>query len=136
MAKELKSRGYVEEHKLAEVIVLNEANGFDIPADLYNTHVLEPAGITLDQEKKRIKLEGELLTGALLVGGEQVADRFRTDSNLQEVSLTMPLGPNRTASAIFGRGTETVVQVQTKIDTAEMKRVLAHVNHLFEDVSS
>lgn len=136
MAKELKSRGYAEEHKLAEVILLNEANGFDIPADLYNTHVLEPAGITLDQEKKRIRLEGELLTGTLLVGGEQVAERFKTDTSLQEVSLTMPLGPNRTASAIFGRGTETVVQVQTKIDTAEMKRVLSHVNHLFEDVSN
>jgi len=136
MAKELKSRGYADEHKLNEVFVLNEANGFDVPADVYNTLVLEPAGITLDQEKKRVKLEGELLTGALLVGGEQVGDRFKTDPSLQEVSLTIPLGPNRTASAIFGRGVETVVQVQTKIDTAEMKRVLAHVNHLFEEVSN
>lgn len=136
MAKELKSRGFADEMKLGESILLNEANGFDVPADLYNTHVLEPAGITLDQEKKRVRLENELLTGSLLVGGEQVAERFKTDANLQEVSLTLPLGPNRTASAIFGRGTETVVQVQTKIDTAEMKRVLAHVNHLFEDVSN
>ncbi len=136
MAKELKSRGYAEENKLGELIVLNEANGFDIPADIYNTLVLEPSGITLDQEKKRVKLEGELLTGSLLVGGEQVADRFKTDASLQEVSMSIPMGPNRTATAIFGRGTETVVAVQTKIDTAEMKRVLAHVNHLFEDVSS
>lgn len=136
MAKELKSRGFAEEMKLGETVLLNEANGFDVPADLYTTHVLEPAGITLDQEKKRVRLENELLTGSLLVGGGQVAERFKTDTSLQEVSLTIPMGPNRTASAIFGRGTETVVQVQTKIDTAEMKRVLAHVNHLFEDVSN
>lgn len=136
MSKELKSRGYVEDKKLGEVFILNEANGFDVPADVYNTLVLEPAGITLDQEKKRVRLEGELLTGALLVGGEQVGERFKTNAELQEVSLTIPMGPNRTASAIFGRGVETVVQVQTKIDTAEMKRVLSHVNHLFEDVSN
>lgn len=136
MSKELKSRGYVEDKKLGELFVLNDANGFDVPADVYNTLVLEPAGITLDQEKKRVRLEGELLTGALLVGGEQVGERFKTNAELQEVSLTIPMGPNRTASAIFGRGVETVVQVQTKIDTAEMKRVLSHVNHLFEDVSN
>lgn len=136
MSKELKSRGFAEDKKLGEVIVLNEANCFDIPADLYNTHVLEPAGITLDQEKKRVKLEGELLTGSLLVGGEQASERFKTNADVQEISMSIPMGPNRTASAIFGRGTETVVQVQTKIDTAEMKRVLAHVNQLFEDVSS
>lgn len=136
MAKELKSRGYADTNKLKELFVLNEANGFDVPADVYNTLVLEPAGITLDQEKKRVKLEGEMLTGGLLVGGEQVADRFKTDANLQEVSMSIPMGPNRTATAIFGRGVETVVAIQTKIDTAEMKRVLAHVNHLFEDVSN
>lgn len=136
MAKELKSRGYAEDRKLGEVIVLNEANGFDVPADLYATQVLEPAGITLDQEKKRVKLENELLTGALLVGGEQVAERFKTSPDLNEVSLSIPFGPQRTASAIFGRGTETVVQVQTKVDTAEMKRVLSHVDQLFADVSN
>lgn len=136
MSKELKSRGYADDRKLGESILLNEANGFDVPADLYNTHVLEPAGITLDQEKKRVRLEGELLTGSLLVGGEQAGDRFKTQADLQEISMSIPMGPNRTASAIFGRGVATVVQVQTKIDTAEMKRVLAHVDHLFEDVSN
>lgn len=136
MSKELKSRGYAEDRKLGEVILLNEANGFDVPADLYVSHVLEPAGITLDQEKKRVRLEGELLTGSLLIGGEQVADRFKSNEDLQEVSMSIPMGPNRTATAIFGRDAATVVQVQTKIDTAEMKRVLAHVDHLFESVSS
>ncbi len=136
MATQLKTAAFVEEKKLNEVFVLNEANGFDVPADVYVTHVLEPAGITLDQEKKRVKLEGELLAGAIYTGGEQVAERFKTDENLNEVSLTFPMGSNRTASAIFGRGMDTVVQVQTKFDNAEFKRVLKYVDQLFADVSN
>lgn len=136
MSKELKSRGFAADNKLNELIVLNEANGFDVNADLYNSLVLEPAGITLDQLKKQQKLEGEFLPAAVLVGGEQVNERFSTNPELHEVSLSIPMGGNRTAHIVYGRGQSTVMQVKTKTESAEMKRVLAHVDSLFADVSS
>lgn len=136
MAKELKSRGFADDNKLNEAIVLNEANGFDVSADLYNTVVLEKCGITLDQVKKQQKLESEFLPASLLVAGEQVETRFKENQELNEISLSIPMGGNRTATAVFSRGQQTVVAVNSKIDTAEMKRVLTHIDGLFTDVSS
>lgn len=136
MSKELKSRGFAETNKLSDAIVMNEANGFDVSADLYNTCVLEPAGITLEQLKKQQKLEGEFLPAALLVGGEQVNERFQSNPDLHEVSMSIPMGGNRTASVVYTRGQATVMQVNTKTDTAEMKRVLSHLDGLFAEVSS
>lgn len=137
MTVELKSRAFVETNKLGEHFVLNDANTFDaISKDLYTTCVLEPAGITLDQLKKKDKLEAEYLQGSVLVGGEVVADRMRTNSELHEVSLSIPMGGTRTASAVFTRGQATVVALNTKVETAEMKRVLVHLDGLFNDVSS
>jgi len=132
----MQSRGFASDNKLVEAIVLNEANGFEVAADLYNTVVLEPAGITLDQLKKQEKLEGQFLPAALLVAGEQVSDRFASNPELHEVSLSIPMGGSRTANVVFGRGQSTVMQIHTKTESAEMKRVLTHIDGLFADVSS
>lgn len=137
MAKstELKSRAFIEENNLTEQYQLNEANGFDVPADLYNTVVLEKCGITLDQLKKKQKLDGEFVAASILVGGESSGKRFEENKDLSEISLSIPMGGNQTLSAVFSRGQQTVVAVNTKIETAELKRVLSHVDSLFADVS-
>lgn len=136
MAKELLSRGFAEENKLNEHLVLNEANGFDVAADLYSNIVLEKCGITLDQLKKKHKLDGQFLPAAGLVGGEQAKTRFKENPELNEISMSVPMGAGQTASFIFTRGQATVVAMNTKIENAEMKRVLSHLDCLFEDVNS
>lgn len=133
---ELKSIAFAEEHKLHEKIVLNEANGFDAPADLYDEVVLSQCGITLDQLKLKNKLDGQFIAAATYVGGEQVAKRFEENAELNEVSLTFPMGAGTTGTSIFTRGQATVVAMNTKIDNAEMKRVLKHVDSLWADVNS
>lgn len=135
-AKEMKSRVFATENNLAEAYVLNEANGFDVDAALYNTLVLEPSGITLDQLKKKQKLEGEFIPASILVAGEAVDERFKTNPELSEISLSIPMGGNQTLSAVFSRGQATVVALNTRIESAEMKRVLSHLDGLFADVSS
>jgi hypothetical protein len=135
-AVELKSVTFATENKLSEAIVLNEANGFDVGADLYDDVVLKKCGITLDQLKKKSKLDGEFLAAATYVGGEQVGERFTANPELHEVSLSIPMGAGTTATAIFTRGQSTVVAMNTKIHSAEMKRVLSHVDALWAEVSA
>ena len=135
-AVEMKSIAFAEDNKLFEKIVLNEANGFDPAADLYDEVVLQKGGITLDQLKQKNKLDGEFLAGATYVGGTQVSARFKENAELNEVSLSIPMGAGTTATAIYTRGQPTVVAMNTKIHTAEMKRVLAHVDSLWDEVSS
>lgn len=134
-AVELKSIAFAADNKLAESIVLNEANGFDVGADLYDDTVLKKCGITLDQLKQKSKLDGEFLAAATMVGGDQVGARFKENAELNEVSLSIPMGAGTTATAIYTRGQSTVVAMNTKINTAEMKRVLSHVDSLWADVS-
>lgn len=134
---ELKSRAFAEANNLGEHYILSEANSFDgIAADLYNTVVLEKCGITLDQLKKKDKLDGEFLSASVLLGGEASAERFKQNPELTEISMSIPMGGSQTLSAVFTRGKDTVVQINSKIHTAEMKRVLSHVDSLFAEVES
>lgn len=137
-SKELKSRAFIDQHNLREHVILNEANSFDIPADLYADVVLKGAEITLDQLKKKERLEGELLASVTLLGGEQAVERFKSNPELSEIGFSMPMGSSHVASGIFSREGKdhTVVTVNNKIGTAEMKRVLGHLNTLFDDISS
>lgn len=134
-AVEMKSIQFAADNKLAEKLVLNEANGFDVGADLYDEVVLQKCGITLDQLKQKNKLDGEFLSAATYVGGTQVGERFTTNKELNEVSLSIPMGAGTTATAIYTRGQATVVGMNTRINTAEMKRVLSHVDALWAEVS-
>lgn len=134
-AVEMKSIQFAADNNLAEKLVLNEANGFDVGADLYDEVVLKKCGITLDQLKQKNKLDGEFLSAATYVGGTQVGERFTTNKELNEVSLSIPMGAGTTATAIYTRGQATVVGMNTRINTAEMKRVLSHVDALWAEVS-
>lgn len=133
---ELKSRAFAETNGLGEHYTLNEANSFDVAADLYNTVVLEKCGITLDQLKKKQKLDGEFASASVLLGGEAADARFKENTDLTEISLSIPMGGSQTLSAVFTRGQATVVAMNTKIETAEMKRVLGHLDGLFAEVAS
>lgn len=134
--KELKSVAYATENNLADSITANDTKGIDVAADIYETHVLNKCGITVDQLKKKQKLDAEFLPASVYVGGNAAETQFKADPELSEVSMTIPMGGNQTMTAIFTRGQQTVVAVNSKIETAEMKRVLMHVDSLWDDVSS
>lgn len=136
MAKELKSVEFANTHKLAEFAQLNEANSFDIPADLYADVVLKQCDITPEQLKKKERLDGEFLSAMVYVGGEAAAERMKENKELSEIGMTFPMGSAVTADVVFGRAARTVVQVNHKTATAEMKRVLSHVDGLFDSISS
>lgn len=136
MSKEMKSIDFAKTHNLRETVVLNEAHGFEVPADLYADVVLKQCDITPEQLKKKERLDGEFLAAVVYVGGEAAAGRFKENKDLNEIGLTFPMGSAVTADVVFGRNEKTVVQVNHKTATAEMKRVLSHVNVLMEDVNS
>ncbi|QEM41949.1 hypothetical protein [Pseudomonas phage vB_PaeM_PS119XW] len=139
MSKDLKSFAFIEEHKLREKVILGEANTFDIPNDLYESVVLGGAGISLEQLKKKERLEGELLAGVTLVAGEQAATRMKENPDLSEIGFNYNMGTtNSQVAGIFNRDGKdhSVVTVSTKTNSAEMKRVCAHINQLFEEVNT
>lgn len=136
MSKEIKSIEFATTHKLREFAQLNEASSFDIPADLYSEVVLKQCDITPEQLKKKERLDGEFLSAMVLVGGEAAAERMKENQDLTEIGMTFPMGSAVVADVVFGRSEKTVVHVNHKTATAEMKRVLSHVDHLFENVNS
>lgn len=136
MSKEIKSVEFANTHKLREFAQLNEASSFEIPADLYADVVLKQCEITPEQLKKKERLDGEFLSAMVLVGGEAAAERMKENKDLNEIGMTFPMGSAVTADVVFGRGEKAVVQVNHKTATAEMKRVLSHINVLFEDVNN
>lgn len=136
MSKEIKSVDFASTHKLTEFVKLNEANSFDVPADLYADVVLKNCDITPEQLKKKEKLDGEFLAAMTYVGGQATAERFKENKELSEIGFTFPMGVGVTADIVYGRGLSTVVQVNHKTATAEMKRVLTCIDVLMSEVNS
>lgn len=136
--KELKSVAFAETHGLRDKIVLNAKGTFDVPTDLHESIALAHAGITLDQHKKLQKIEGELLSGVILVAGEQAAQAFKDNIELSEVGISYNIGSTTKASAVFDRVSKdhAVVHVETKFASGELKRVLTHLNGLYDEVNS
>lgn len=136
MSDQIKSVAFIEEHKLTDHVKLNEAHGFEIPADLYADVVLKQCDITPAQLKKKEKLDGEFLAAMVYVGGEAASTRMKENKDVTEIGMTFPMGNGVTGDVIFGREQKAVVHVNHKTATAEMKRVLVHVNTLFEQVNN
>lgn len=136
MSTKIKSIEFAELHKLADHTKLNEAHGFDIPADLYNDVVLAQCDITPEQLAKKHKLDKQFVESMVYVGGVASAERMKENKDLVEIGMTFPMGADITANAVFGRGEKVVVQVAHQVATAEMKRVLVHLNTLFEEVNN
>lgn len=136
MSDKIKSIAFAEEHKLADHAKLNEAHSFDIPADLYADVVLKQCDITPEQLKKKEKLDGEFLAAMVYVGGTAASERMKENKDVSEIGMTFPMGAGVTGDVVFGRTQKTVVHVNHKTATAEMKRVLSHIDNLFEQVNS
>lgn len=136
--KELKSIAFADTHGLRDKITLNDSGKFEIPADLHQTIVLDAVGITAEQERKRQKLDGELLAGVTLVCGELSHEAFGKNVELSEVGFSYNIGPHTKASGIFDRSAKdhTVVHVETRFQSGELKRVMTHLNGLYDDVNS
>ena len=64
-----KVNAFIEKNNLNELVELSDTGVFTVPEDLYKEVVLDASGITEEQLKKKIRLEGELLTGVVSVAG-------------------------------------------------------------------
>ncbi|AEH03645.1 hypothetical protein AVT69_gp220 [Pseudomonas phage PhiPA3] len=136
MSKDLKSVAFAEEH-LKGVVTLDDANRLTGLDDLYEKHVLEPLGLTLEIENKREKAAAELFAGVTYHAGELFAGAMKQDPNISELAFSYPMGKHATASGVFNReGSHVVLAMTSKWETAEMKRVVAHVNTLFDEISN
>jgi len=135
---ELKSRVFIEKHGLDEKIQINEKGLFNLPDDLHESIVLADAGVTLEQLKKVQKTESELLAATALLAGEKTAVAFKENPELTETALSYSIGSTQTASIVFSRDNKDhmVAAVETKVKSAEFKRVASHLNSLFDDINS
>ena len=134
-----KVNAFIEKNNLNELVELSDTGVFTVPEDLYKEVVLDASGITEEQLKKKIRLEGELLTGVVSVAGTKAATIFKDDANLSEVGLSYNYGnTSHTASVVFNRDSKdhVFVEVNNKVETADMKRVFTQINGLFDDLNS
>jgi hypothetical protein len=139
-SNDLKSNAFIEQHGLRDKITLSESGVFGGFDELHEQIVLAGSGVTVDQLKKMQKLEGELLPAVTLLAGELSADFMKKNPESNELGFSYKIGSNTTASGIFSRSTEGAISVvnavETKVNSAEMKRVHSFLDGLFEGVNT
>lgn len=133
----IKAAQYSELNNLSELITLSDAGIYGIPADLHEKLVLEPAGITVEQDEKRQKLAKELLGGVLYTTGNLAADHFKSNNEAVELGFSYTAGKDTTVSGVFNRDSKTpvVVHIETAYKTADVKRVLSYLGDHFSNIN-
>jgi hypothetical protein len=133
----IKAAQYSELNKLDELITLSDAGIYGIPTDLHEKLVLEPAGITVEQDNKRQKLEKELLGGMLYTTGNLAGDHFKANTEAVELGFSYNQGKDVTVSGVFNRDSKSpvVVHIETSYKTADVKRVLSYLGDHFTNIN-
>lgn len=134
----INAAAYADKNKLGELITIGSNGIYNIPEMLHTDLVLTPAGITPEQHKKMQKAEAELLGGVLYVGGNLAVEHFKENAEAVEVGFTYNQGSMTTVSGVFNREAKdhTVVAIETKYKTADVKRVLSYLGDHFSNVNS
>jgi hypothetical protein len=137
-AVELKSRAYAEKHDLDSKIQIDGKGLYAELRDLHESTVLLDAGVTVEQYKKIQQGDAQLLSAVTLVAGEKFAAAAKSNNELVEASVSYPMGSNTVATVMFNRDSKdhVVAAVETRVKSAEHKRVIAHLDSLFDDVNS
>lgn len=139
MAKntDIKSAAFAEKHDLDSKVVVTDKGLIELPADLHESIVLADAGVTLDQFKKIQKGSAELFAGVTYVAAPKIVNHMKANPEVTEMGFSYAVGGDTTASAIFNRdGIHVVNAVETKIQTAEMKRVHSYIDDLFNNINN
>lgn len=129
---------YAEKNGLAEKVTINESGIYSIPADLRQTLVLDPLGITAETYKKIEKGDSELLGGVLYTAGNLAVSHFKANPEAMEIGFNYQQGGNTTVSGLFHREAKdhTVVAIETKHKNADIKRVLSFLGDEFANINS
>lgn len=129
---------FVETHKLNELITLGDTGIYTIPADLHELVVLKPLGITSEQYNKIEKAEEELMAGVTHQAGQLALDYFKNNAESVELGFSYQQGKSTTVNGIFNREAKdhTVLSIETKYKTADMKRVLNYFGDSLANINS
>lgn len=133
----IKAAQYAKKNDLSTLITLPESGNFIIPADLHERLVLEPAGITVEQNNRREELEKELAAGVLYTTGTLAHEYMAANPESVELGFSYPQGKQTTVSGFFNRDDKqhVVLHVETKYKTADMQRVLDYLGGHFDNIN-
>jgi hypothetical protein len=134
----INAAAYAEKNGLAEKITISDAGIYAIPADLQQALVLDPLGVSADTYKKIEKGNAELLGGVMYVGGNLATSHFKANPEAVEVGLNYQQGSATNVSILYNREAKdhTVVAIETKHKTADIKRVLSYLGDEFGNINS
>jgi hypothetical protein len=135
---DLKSQKIAEKFDIKNKLSIDEKTNAIVPSDDFYASTLEDVGLTLDQVKKLQKHDASLLAATTLVAGEMVAERFKADPELKEVSFEYGAGHNSYHGFFQREGTtqvRNVVEVHG-MDKGELGKVHKLVKGLFEQINS
>jgi hypothetical protein len=134
----IQAAAYSEKHGLGEKITMSPQGIYAIPTDLAQVLVLDPLNVSADTYKKIEKGFAELNGGVLYTTGNLAVDHFKNNADAQEVGFNYQLGSMTTVSGIFNRDAKdhTVLAIETKYKTADMKRVLSYLGDEFANINS
>jgi len=129
---------YAEKNDLRAKISINDAGLYTIPADIRQVLVLDPLGVSAETYGKIEKEDAKLLGGMIYVGGELAVDHFKANPDAVEVGFNYQQGNSTSVSVLFNRDAKdhTVVAVETKHKTADVKRVLSYLGDQFANINS
>ncbi|WDS62196.1 hypothetical protein [Pseudomonas phage D6] len=130
--------GYAEKNGLREKITINESGLYTIPADLRQVLVLDPLGVSAATYKKIEQEDAKLLGGLLYIGGELATGHFKANPDAMEVGFNYQQGDATNVSVVFNREAKdhTVIAIETKHKTPDIKRVLSWLGDEFANINS
>lgn len=134
----IKAIGDIEKFGLKDTVTMAETGVYNIPADLFEQHVLAPNGIS-NATFKKLETDTIRLAGAMTLHcGQLAVDHFKNNAEAVEVGFNYKQGDQTTVSGIFNREAKdhTVLSFETKCKTADMKRVLGFLGDEFAAINS
>ncbi|MCY1461297.1 hypothetical protein D9M71_789400 [compost metagenome] len=100
--------------------------------------VLDPLNVSAETYKKIETGFRDLAGGVLYTAGNLAVGHFKNNVEAQEVGFNYQQGSMTTVSGIFNRESKdhTVLAVETKYKSADMKRVLSYLGDEFANINS
>lgn len=131
-----KSVDYAKAHNFQDHITIDNS-GIKVSQELIDNTYLAAGGITAEQAKKLHTEFGKLYPAIVNYAAPQVAQVFKDNPETSEIGFNFDLyGPK--VAGVFNRdGKDHFIGAVThEYKNAEMKRVIASINPLFDDINS
>lgn len=134
----IKAAAFVEKNELGKLVTLGKDGIYQIPEDLHELLVLKPLGITTEQHAQIGKKEEDLMAGMVFHTGTLALEHFKENPDAVELGFRYDQGKNTTVNGLFNRDAKdhTVLSIDTKHKTADMKRVLSYLGDEFANINT